>query len=158
MSAGRPIENIYEKWIKGKEEFILAACRDGATVEDLCRLIGCGKVTFHKIKKEFFEFNELLKEGRTVADYKVEAALFKRACGFEYEEEVKEVKMDANGSAEQVISVKKTKKIVPPDTGAAMAWLKNRMPEKWRDKHEIQGDFSFQTFLIESGIINDEQE
>jgi hypothetical protein len=30
----------------------------------------------------------------------------------------------------------------PPDTGAAMNWLKNRMPDKWRDKidHDINAD------------------
>jgi hypothetical protein len=158
MSAGRPKEDLYEKWIKGKEDFILAACRDGASVGDLCKLIGCKKTLFHQIKKIHPEFLGLLKEGRAVADYKVEAALFKRACGFEYEEESSEVRMSHDGTAGQIISVKKTKKIVPPDTGAAMAWLKNRMPEKWRDKHEIQGDFSFQTFLVESGIIDDGEE
>ena len=26
----------------------------------------------------------------------------------------------------------------PPDTGAAMAWLKNRQKGKWRDKQDIE--------------------
>ena len=38
----------------------------------------------------------------------------------------------------QIIYSKKTKKTVPPDTGAAMAWLKNRRPDKWRDKQDVE--------------------
>jgi hypothetical protein len=53
--------------------------------------------------------------------------------------------MNPDGSAGQVISVKNTKKIVPPDTGAAMAWLKNRKPETWRDKHDV--DVTVNPFL-----------
>lgn len=144
-NAGRPEEDLYGKWIKGKEDIILAACRDGASVTDLCRIIGCKKTTFHAIKRFSTEFSELLKEGREIADYKVENALFKRACGFEYEETTNEVRMNQDGSAGQVISVRRVTKIIPPDTGAAMAWLKNRQPEKWRDKHDV--DITVSPFL-----------
>jgi hypothetical protein len=144
-NAGRPEENTYEKWIKGKEDVILAACRNGASVPDLCRIIGCKKTTFHAIKRLSTEFSELLKEGREIADYKVENALFKRACGFEFEETTNEVRMNQDGSAGQVISVRRVTKVIPPDTGAAMAWLKNRQPEKWRDKQDI--DVTVNPFL-----------
>ena len=30
------------------------------------------------------------------------------------------------------------KKYYPPDTGAAMAWLKNRKTDRWKDKHETE--------------------
>lgn len=30
--------------------------------------------------------------------------------------------------------IKQTMKHVPPDTGAIAIWLKNRRPDKWRDK------------------------
>jgi len=137
-NAGRPQENLYDKWIKGKEEVIISACRNGATIEDLTRIIGCGKTAFHRVKKVYSEFSELLKEGKEEADLKVENALFKRACGFEYEEKTNEVKMNSDGSLGQVISLKTTTKFIPPDTGAAMAWLKNRQPAKWKDKHEVE--------------------
>ncbi|MDR1460009.1 MAG: hypothetical protein LBI60_07320 [Bacteroidales bacterium] len=144
-NVGRPEEDIYVKWIKGKEDVILAACRNGASVPDLCKIIGCKKTTFHCIKRSSPVFSALLKEGREIADYKVENALFKRACGFEYEETSNEVRMNQDGSAGQVISVKNIKKTIPPDTGAAMAWLKNRKPETWRDKQDI--DVTVNPFL-----------
>jgi hypothetical protein len=144
-NVGRPEENLYLKWIEYKEDVILAACHNGASVTDLCRIIGCSKTTFHQIKRSSVEFSVLLKEGREIADYKVENALFKRACGFEYEETSNEVRMNQDGSAGQIISVKTVKKVIPPDTGAAMAWLKNRKPKEWRDKQDI--DVTVNPFL-----------
>ncbi len=143
--VGRPIENLYEKYIAGKEEAIITACGDGATVVDLIKIIGCGKTTFHQIKKDHHEFAELLKRGKEDADQKVENALFRRACGFEYEEVTNEVRLNQDGSTGQTVSVKKTKKVIPPDTGAAMAWLKNRRPDLWKDKHEV--DMTVNPFL-----------
>ena len=134
--VGRPQENLYEKWIKGKEDIIISACRNGATVEDLTRIIGCGKTAFHGIKKGYSEFAELLKNGREEADLRVENSLFKRACGFEYEEKTNEVKMNSDGSLGQVVSVKTTTKFIPPDTTAQIFWLKNRKPKEWRDRQE----------------------
>ena len=150
--VGRPHENLYEKWIKGQEEVIISACRNGATIEDLTRIIGCGKTAFHRIKNGYSEFLELLKEGKEKADLKVENALFKRACGFEYEEKTNEVRVNQDGSIGQIISVKTVTKQVPPDTGAAIFWLKNRQPELWRDK-QIQGIES--TITVDFDKLND---
>lgn len=136
-NAGRKQENLYDKWIKGKEDVIIAACRNGAIVDDLIRIIGCGKTTFHQIKKEHLEFSELLKSGREVADLAVENALYKRALGFEYEETTNEVRMGKDGSLGEIISVKKTKKIIPPDVVAQIFWLKNRKSNEWRDKQDL---------------------
>ena len=36
------------------------------------------------------------------------------------------------------IKLKLIEKDVPPDTTAAIFWLKNRKPEEWRDKHETE--------------------
>lgn len=123
----------------------MAACRNGALVEDLTRIIGCGKTNFHRIRREYPAFRELLKNGREEADLAVEYALFKRATGFEYEEVTNEVKINPDGSTGQVVSVKKTKKMVPADTGAMAIWLKNRRSDRWKDKHEV--DMTVNPFL-----------
>lgn len=78
----------------------------------------------------------------------MENALLKRALGYDYEEVVTEVedvptgKVDPNGQPvmKQRKHVRKTKKHVPGDTLAMMYWLKNRRPDKWRDKPVEQGD------------------
>lgn len=74
-----------------------------------------------------------LKKGKDVADYEVESALFKRAKGYEYTE----IKTKAG---EDGIETTTTSKHVPPDTGAAIFWLKNRRADKWRDRPELEGD------------------
>ncbi len=62
--------------------------------------------------------------------------LYERALGFEHDsEEIKVVSMGKEGSEIERVPIRK---IYPPDTVAAIFWLKNRQPGKWRDKQEIQ--------------------
>lgn len=73
-------------------------------------------------------------------DIEVENALLKRALGFEYEEVTMEIFNLQDG--EQRKHIKKTRKLVVPDTAAAFIWLKNRRPDKWRDRRETGIDVS----------------
>jgi len=133
---GRPKEDIYEKYVRGKEEIITADCRNGADNDGLAKRLGCGKTTLSKLIKNFPEFKALIKEGKTEADLKVVSALFKRATGYEFEETTTKVLVNKNGEGTTTY-VEKTKKHIAPDTAAAFIWLKNRVPEEWRDKHDV---------------------
>lgn len=78
----------------------------------------------------------------------VENALLKRALGYEYMEERVEI---SEKDGRKVIQTTKT---VPPDTTAQIFWLKNRRPDKWRDKPEEQTEAATQTieaYLREQG-------
>lgn len=130
---GRPREDLYDKYVKGREEAIKAAAKKGATNEDLATLLGCGLTTIKKLKKDYPVFAELIKTGREIADNIVENALFKRATGFDYEEIVTEVRLNKDGTG-QTTYVKKTKKHIPPETAAALAWLFNRRPKDWSNR------------------------
>lgn len=130
---GRPREDLYDKYVKGREEAIKAAAKKGATNENLATLLGCGLTTIKKLKKEYPAFDELLRTGKEIADNLVENALFKRAVGFDYEEIVTEVRLNESGTG-QTTYVKKTKKHVPPETAAALAWLFNRRPKEWSNR------------------------
>lgn len=134
---GRPKEEIslYDKYIKGKEEVLIADCRNGADQAGLAKRVGCGYTTFKKILRRHPELREILKEGNEEADLKVESALYRRALGYEYEETSTEVRVDPSGGANTTF-VKKTKKFIPPDTTAQIFWLKNRNSENWRDRQE----------------------
>ncbi len=50
---------------------------------------------------------------------------------------------------------------IAPDTGAAMAWLKNRQPRQWRDKQDIEHsgniDLNVKSKLIDK-YLSDEDE
>lgn len=106
--------------------------RDGLTDEQIAGNIGIRAATLYEWKKKFPEISESLKRGKEVVDRQVENALLKRALGYEYEE-VKE-KFECGVMTERTV----TKKEVVPDTTAQIFWLKNRKPEKWRDKPDYE--------------------
>lgn len=86
--------------------------------------------TWHEWKKAHPEFSESLKDWKIEADSKVERSLYERATGYEHEE-------DKIFQYEGRPVVVPTVKHYPPDTPAAIFWLKNRQPDKWRDKQEL---------------------
>ncbi len=57
----------------------------------------------------------------------VEAALLQRALGMT----LREVRVEETDKGEKTVT---TEKAVPPDLAAQIFYLKNRMPERWREK------------------------
>lgn len=106
--------------------------RDGLTDAQIAANMGVAVSTLYDYKAKFREFSEAIKRGKAPVDIQVENALLKRAMGFEYEEVCTEIYDLPDGTQRK--HIKKTKKLVVPDTAAAFIWLKNRMPDKWRDK------------------------
>ena len=72
-----------------------------------------------------------LKSGKQEADERVILSLYKRATGFEHDS-VK-IFCSKDGDVTQV----PFREYVPPDTTAAIFWLKNRRKDEWRDKSEV---------------------
>lgn len=107
----------------------------GATDVEIGNAFDVSEQTINNWKKEYPDFSLALKDGKTIADAEVAASLNKRARGFRYVEVTKEL----NGVGQLVVTKEVTKEVAP-DTGAAMAWLKNRRSKNWRDKQEVQVD------------------
>ena len=116
--------------------------RDGLTDKQIADKIGITAKTLYEWINRFGEICDALKRGKAPVDIQVENALLKRALGYEYEEVTTEITetpyIDKKGRERirKQKHVKKTKKIVPPETAAQIFWLKNRRPDKWRDKRE----------------------
>lgn len=104
--------------------------RDGLTDEQIASNMGINKATLYRWKEKYCDICDTLKRGKEVVDREVENALLKRALGYEYEE-VKKV-YEGDKLKEKTI----TKKMIVPDTTAQIFWLKNRRPDKWKDKRE----------------------
>ena len=106
--------------------------------------MGIHRDTLNEWCKRFSGISDALKQGKAPVDIEVENMLLKRAMGFEYEEVTTEIediptgKLDEKGNPiyRQRKHIKKTKKMVVPDTTAQIFWLKNRRPDLWRDRHE----------------------
>ena len=125
----------YDAFVKPYLERIEHLCRMGATEEEICKKIGVSVSSFNVYKNEHPELLEALKNGKIVADDEVEAALYRRAVGYSCEEVKVNSYADNSNQQRQFRTV--TKKEVPPDVTAAIFWLKNRRPERWRDRQEL---------------------
>lgn len=126
MAGGRPS--------KFKPEFVeqaqkLAAL--GATDRDIADFFKVSEATLNRWKQTVPEFCESLKVGKGPADERVEQSLYRRAVGYTFDSE-KVFQFQGE------IVRAKTVEHVPPDTTAAIFWLKNRKPQEWRDKQEVE--------------------
>lgn len=125
----------YQQWLEPEGLTLLEGwARDGLTDEQLAKKMGIGTTTLYRWKEEYREIREALKKGKEVVDIQVENALLKRALGYDFQETRVE-KSDKDGT-----KIIQTLKHIPADTTAQIFWLKNRRPDKWRDKPEMPGD------------------
>lgn len=150
-----PIENRKEvNWMaKGKYEYWLTPegllklegwARDGLTDEQMAHNMGISRETLFQWRKKYSDISDTLKKGKEVVDREVENALLQKALGFKETVrkaiKCKEVEYD-NGkriSEKEHIEYADEEVYVPPDTTAQIFWLKNRCPEKWKDKQDVR--------------------
>jgi len=115
--------------------------KEGLTDYEISRRLGIGTTTLYDWKNKFPEFSEALKRAKKQADFRVKDSLYQRANGYKYNEVTKErVKVyDGEGKVvgQELITTKVVTKEVKPDVTAQIFWLKNRQPEEWKDKKDI---------------------
>ncbi len=132
------------KWdtnVKDKLILVEGWARNGLTEQQIAKNLGVAYSTFRDYKSKYPALSAVLKKGREVIDFEVEGALIKRALGYSYVEEIKElVEDEMTGSAELKV-IKTVTKHVAPDVTAQIFWLKNRKPEEWKnDPHKVRID------------------
>lgn len=99
----------------------------GATDSEAADFFDVAISTIYLWKHEHPEFSEALKVGKDEADARVEQSLYRRALGYSHDA----VKIAIN--AEGHVTEAPFTEHYPPDTTAAIFWLKNRKPGEWRD-------------------------
>lgn len=128
----------YEDWLTVER---LGQLRDwaqsGHSDQRIAERIGIAQPTLAQWKRSHGEIKEALEAGRKTADKQVENALLKRALGYSYMEKTYERVVDENGEEKMVVK-KQVEKQVMPDLSAQAFWLKNRNPEKWKDKQDMR--------------------
>jgi len=139
----------YQYWLTPEGLLKLESwARDGLTDEQIAANMGITRATLYDWKNKYPDISDTLKRGKEVVDIQVENALLKRALGYDYEEETKEMTDATNEFGEALYNamgnrittlstVKSVKKQVAPDTTAQIFWLKNRRPDKWRDRKDV---------------------
>lgn len=130
-----------EEWLEPERLTLLTAwARDGLVDAQIAKNMGVGEATLYNYKNKYPEIRQALQKGKEVVDIEVENALFKKAIGYNttvqkafklkdivYENGKKVSETERIEYAEEEIHI-------PADTTAQIFWLKNRKPDKWRDK------------------------
>jgi hypothetical protein len=106
-------------------------CEEGATDQELADFFKVGVRTLYRWKNNYPEFRQALKVSKDQADDRVERSLYERATGYERDE------IDIRVVNGEIVKTP-IRKFYPPDTTAAIFWLKNRKPAQWRDKQDIE--------------------
>ena len=104
-------------------------CKLGATDTELADFFNVSEKTINTWKKKYQTFFQSIKSGKLIADSNVAASLYQRAIGYSHPDTHFSTLMGA-------VVETPTIKHYPPDTIAAIFWLKNRRPEQWREKTE----------------------
>ena len=122
-----------------KEEYAELAykfCLLGATDTRLAEMFEVDIATIHHWKTDVPEFLSAVKEGREWADANVAKSLYHRAIGYSHQED--DIRTLSVGGGRSEIVITPTVKHYPPDTTAAIFWLKNRRPEQWRETKAVE--------------------
>jgi hypothetical protein len=120
-AAGRPS--------KYKPEYAVTAaklCELGATDEDIAEAFNVTLRSIYRWKADYPEFCHALKVGKGKPDDRVERSLYLRAVGYSYDAS----KIAVYRGRPVIVPYREH---VPPDTTAAIFWLKNRRADEWRE-------------------------
>jgi hypothetical protein len=106
-------------------------CERGMTDNEIADIIGISLATLYRWKLDHPAFARVFKLGKAAADDRVERSLYSRAIGYDYIAE--KATMTRHGQ-----KTMRYRAHIPPDTAAAVWYLKNRRPDRWRDsfRHE----------------------
>ena len=104
-----------------------------STDKEIAEALNISYASFKNYKKKHKALRGALIAGRTMEpNMDVLGAFHKRATGCEVKETIKE-RVDG-----KMVVIKEIIKEIPPDVEAGKFWLKNRMPEDFKDKHDLQ--------------------
>ena len=104
-----------------------ALCRKGYTDEELADTFGVSRDTLHEWRKLYPDFGSACEESKASANAQVEAAMFKRAMGYDYIET----------TAEGGVITKVVKKHLAGDVTAQIIWLTNRTSD-WKHRQQLE--------------------
>lgn len=106
-------------------------CLLGATDKEIANFFEISERALNVWKKKYPKFMQSIKNGKDTADTNIANSLYNRALGY------------SHNAVKIIVADKKVQQVpyvehYPPDTTAAIFWLKNRNKEKWRDQQNIE--------------------
>lgn len=117
---GRPT-----KYKEEYDELVYKLALLGLTDKEIGSVLDVAESTINNWKHDHPAFLESLKKGKEVADSNVVESLYRRAIGYEHDED----KIFNDNGAPLIVP---TKKRYPPDPTSIIYWLNNRQPKRFR--------------------------
>ena len=154
----------YQEWLT--DDGLLRVkgwARDGLRDADIAEKMGVSLTTFYRWQSDHREFWEALKAGKAPVDIELEDSAFALARGLctvtETVTEVKYEGLDEDGNPIEVgRTVKTFVRQVPPSATMQVFLLKNRRPDKYREKREEQIQVTNADYSLLDGLSKTVQE
>ena len=124
---------------------------------EIATALGVASITVDKWMKNYPEFEYAVERGREIADTKVVRALYKRACGYTYEDTHVSVIKPKNPEDEPIVLTTPVLKHMPPDTQAAIFWLTNRQRKHWSTTQKIELNAKIQQTAPDLSDLTDDE-
>ena len=130
IRVGRPPKD-FEK----NKDLILRLAARGFDNAEMSKIVGVTPQTLDNWQNKYPDFFDTLKIQKAMSDEKVERSLYERACGYSHPETKAQWVGDENGGRWETLDMIKH---YPPDPTSMIFWLKNRQPDRWRDRVETE--------------------
>lgn len=132
-----PTKRLTYRDLKGEErQNILDKVKEmhaaGATLFELAHTFQVSQNTLLTWRDKDAAFADALAPMEEAMIQRVERSLFHKAVGYTFRSE--KISVDKDGVVTRVPYIEH----VPPDNGAMMFYLKNRRPDRWRDKFDVE--------------------
>ena len=130
-------KGLYEKWLEPENLTLLKGWRrDGLDMKQIAGNIGIKRQTLYDWCTKYKEIADALKKGNEICHFEVENSLYKSAIGYDVTETEQTETVYPDGT--KVVVKRAKKRHIPPNIAATIFILKNRMPEKWRDRPIVE--------------------
>lgn len=141
----------YKEWITDEGLAQIQLWRkNGLELKEIAKNMGVRPATLSDWQKLYPQIEQALKRGEQVAAQIVENALFRSAVGYKYQEVTHELvrtevpRKDADGieidgvtdTEEELKVTKVVEKMQPPNATSIIFFLKNHLPEMYKDRRE----------------------
>lgn len=126
----------YEKWLLPENLILIEGWRrDGLSNEQIAANMNINVGTLYDWLNKYSDLNEAYKKGDEVSTYEIENKLYKSAIGYDVEEiDIQETEYP---DGTKTITKRKHRRHVPANIAAQIFILKNRRPDKWKEKPTI---------------------
>lgn len=111
-------------------------CMMGATNADLADAFDVTISTVYLWQATHQEFSDAIKAGKDLVDDFVERSLYLQAVGYAHDDV--DIRTISVGEGQSEIVMTPIRKQIPPNPTAAIFWLKNRRPDRWRDIKAVE--------------------